>query len=100
MGYFVWPRYKYQTCAKSMNAGNFKVHKITDSLNQFGYSIAVTNAYDDFQGFFSSSTLDLTDTALSSNLNERNKKTPNIDSFVWRFEYDRCSKRKCCQRCL
>lgn len=52
MGYFVWPGYKYKTCAQGMNAGNFKVHKITDSLNQFGYSIAVTNAYDDFQGFF------------------------------------------------
>ena len=35
-----------------MNAGNFEVYQITDSLNQFEYSIAVTNEYDDFQGFF------------------------------------------------
>lgn len=46
-----------------MNAGNFEVQKVTDSLNQFEYSIAAAKGSDDFQGSFSRSTLDLTDTA-------------------------------------
>ncbi|MEG1056889.1 MAG: type I restriction-modification system subunit M [Carnobacterium sp.] len=56
-----------------MNTGDFEVQKVTDSLNNFEKTIAVTGDSDDFKGLFSSSTLDLTDTALGSNLNERNK---------------------------
>ena len=66
-----------------MNAGNFEVQKVTDSLNEFERSIAVINDSDDFKGLFSNSILDLTDTALGSNLNERNK---NIQAMIRRFE--------------
>ena len=83
LGYFVRPEHLYQTWVQDMNAGNFEVQKVTDSLNQFERSIAVTNGSDDFKGLFSSSTLDLTDTALGSNLNERNK---NIQALIRLFE--------------
>ncbi|WP_153046366.1 N-6 DNA methylase, partial [Streptococcus suis] len=46
-------------------------------------SIAVAKGSDDFQGLFASSTLDLTDTALGSNLNERSK---NIQALIRLFE--------------
>ena len=83
LGYFVRPEHLYQTWVQDMNAGNFEVQKVTDSLNQFESSIAVTNGSDDFKGLFSSSTLDLTDTALGSDLNERNK---NIQALIRLFE--------------
>jgi type I restriction enzyme M protein len=73
LGYFVAPEYLYQKWVKDINAGDFEVQKVTDSLNNFEKTIAVTGDSDDFKGLFSSSTLDLTDTALGSNLNERNK---------------------------
>ncbi|AIS03686.1 type I restriction-modification system subunit M [Lactococcus lactis] len=73
LGYFVAPEYLYQKWIKDINTGDFEVQKVTDSLNNFEKTIAVTGDSDDFKGLFSSSTLDLTDTALGSNLNERNK---------------------------
>lgn len=73
LGYFVAPEYLYQKWVKDINTGDFEVQKVTDSLNNFEKTIAVTGDSDDFKGLFSSSTLDLTDTALGSNLNERNK---------------------------
>lgn len=83
LGYFVRPEHLYQTWVKDMNEGRFEVQKVTDSLSQFERSIAVANGSDDFQGLFSSSTLDLTDTALGSNLNERSK---NIQALIRLFE--------------
>lgn len=83
LGYFVRPEHLYQTWVQAMNAGNFEVQKVTDSLNQFERSIANAKGSDDFKGLFSSSTLDLTDTALGSNINERNK---NIQALIRLFE--------------
>ncbi|WP_449458946.1 type I restriction-modification system subunit M [Streptococcus suis] len=83
LGYFVRPEHLYQTWVKDMNEGRFEVQKVTDSLSQFERSIAVANDSDDFQGLFASSTLDLTDTALGSNLNERSK---NIQALIRLFE--------------
>ncbi|HFI0107793.1 TPA: type I restriction-modification system subunit M [Streptococcus suis] len=83
LGYFVRPEHLYQTWIKDMNEGRFEVQKVTDSLSQFERSIAVANGSDDFQGLFASSTLDLTDTALGSNLNERSK---NIQALIRLFE--------------
>ncbi|MFZ2571549.1 MAG: type I restriction-modification system subunit M, partial [Streptococcus suis] len=83
LGYFVRPEHLYQTWVKDMNEGRFEVQKVTDSLSQFERSIAVANGSDDFQGLFASSTLDLTDTALGSNLNERSK---NIQALIRLFE--------------
>lgn len=82
LGYFVAPEYLYQTWINDINSGNFEVQKVTDSLNNFERTIAVSGDTDDFKGLFSSSTLDLTDTALGSNLNERSK---NIKALILLF---------------
>ena len=82
LGYYVLPEHLYQTWIKDIRTGEFEVQKVTDSLNHFERTIAVTGDSDDFKGLFSSSTLDLTDTALGSNLNERNK---NIKELVLLF---------------
>lgn len=80
--YYVSPEYLYQTWIKDINSGNFEVQKVTDSLNNFERTIAVSGDASDFKGLFSSSTLDLTDTALGGNLNERSK---NIKALILLF---------------
>jgi type I restriction enzyme M protein len=80
--YYVSPEYLYQTWLRDINSGDFEVQKVTDSLNSFERTIAVSGDASDFKGLFSSSTLDLTDTALGSNLNERSK---NIKSLILLF---------------
>lgn len=82
LGYYVLPQHLYQTWISDIRSGNFEVQKVTDSLNHFERTIAVKGDSDDFKGLFASSTLDLTDTALGSNLNERNK---NIKELVLLF---------------
>lgn len=82
LGYYVLPEHLYQTWISDIRSGEFEVSKVTDSLNHFERTIAVTGDSDDFKGLFSSSTLDLTDTALGSNLNERSK---NIKELVLLF---------------
>lgn len=82
LGYYVSPEYLYQTWLNDINSGNFEVQKVTDSLNSFERTIAVSGGASDFKGLFSSSTLDLTDTALGSNLNERSK---NIKALILLF---------------
>lgn len=82
IGYYVSPEYLYQTWLKDINSGDFEVQKVTDSLNNFERTIAVSGDSNDFKGLFSSSTLDLTDTALGSNLNERSK---NIRALILLF---------------
>lgn len=82
LGYYVLPEHLYQTWISDINSGEFEVQKVTDSLNNFERTIAITGDSDDFKGLFSSSTLDLTDTALGSNLNERSK---NIKELVLLF---------------
>ncbi|GAK29927.1 type I restriction enzyme M protein [Weissella oryzae SG25] len=92
LGYFVLPEYLYQTWIKDINAGDFEVQKVIDSLNDFERTIASNddqnnnpnnNLNDDFKGIFSNSTMDLTDTALGSGLNERSK---NIKALIQLFE--------------
>lgn len=82
LGYYVIPEHLYQTWLKDINTGDFEVQKVTDALNNFERTISVTGDSDDFKGLFSSSTLDLTDTALGSNLNERSK---NIKALILLF---------------
>ncbi|WP_145141251.1 type I restriction-modification system subunit M [Paenibacillus sp. Y412MC10] len=82
LGYYVSPEYLYQTWLKDINTGDFEVQKVTDSLNNFERTIAVSGDSDDFKGLFSSSTLDLTDTALGSDLNTRSK---NIKALILLF---------------
>lgn len=82
LGYYVLPDCLYQTWLEDINTGDFEVQKVTDSLNNFERTIAVTGDSQDFKGLFSSSTIDLTDTALGSNLNERSK---NIKALILLF---------------
>ncbi|WP_315167644.1 type I restriction-modification system subunit M [Metaclostridioides mangenotii] len=82
LGYFVSPEYLYHKWLKDISSGNFEVQKVTDSLNNFERTIAVSGDSNDFKGLFSSTTLDLTDTALGSNLNERSK---NIKALILLF---------------
>ena len=82
LGYCVSPEYLYQTWIKDINSGNFEVQKVTDSLNSFERTIATSGDSSDFKGLFSSSTLDLADTALGSSLNERSK---NIKALILLF---------------
>lgn len=82
LGYYVSPEYLYQVWLQDINSGDFEVQKVTDSLNNFERTIAVSSDSNDFKGLFSSSTLDLTDTALGSNLNERSK---NIRALILLF---------------
>ncbi len=82
LGYYVLPEYLYQKWISDINAGDFEVQKVTDSLHNFERTIAIKSGADDFKGLFSSSTIDLTDTALGSNLNERSK---NIQALILLF---------------
>ncbi|MBI9069067.1 MAG: type I restriction-modification system subunit M [Salinivirgaceae bacterium] len=82
LGYFVAPEYLYQIWIKDINEGNFEVQKVGDSLNNFERSIVSSGEVNDFKGLFSSSTLDLTDTALGSNLHERSN---NIKALILLF---------------
>lgn len=79
LGYFVAPEYLYQKWIYDINHGDFEVQNVIDSLNEFEKTIAISEDSDDFKGLFSSTTLDLTDTALGSNLNERSR---NIKALI------------------
>lgn len=82
LGYFVSPEYLYQTWLMDIQSGNFEVQRVADSLNNFERTIMSSSGANDFKGLFSSSTLDLTDTALGSNLNDRSK---NIKALIALF---------------
>ena len=82
LGYYVSPEYLYQTWLIDINAGNFEVQKVADSLNAFERTIMSSGDASDFKGLFSSSTLDLTDTALGSNLHDRSE---NIKALILLF---------------
>ncbi|MDD4324181.1 MAG: type I restriction-modification system subunit M [Eubacteriales bacterium] len=82
LGYFVEPEYLYQSWIRDINEGHFEVQKVTDSFNTFERNISMSSDADDFKGLFANSTLDLSDTALGNNLNERSK---NIKSLILLF---------------
>src|SRR5699024_11428016 len=73
LGYYVLPDHLYQTWLKDIREGTFSIDKVSDSLQSFERTLATTGDIDDFKGLFSSSTIDLPDTAFVSNLNARSK---------------------------
>lgn len=81
-GYVILPEHLYQSWVININKGNFSLQSVTDSLNAFEQSIIGSAAKDDFVGLFSGSTLDLTDTALGSNLKAR---SDSIKSLIMLF---------------
>ncbi|TFJ92540.1 type I restriction-modification system subunit M [Lentibacillus salicampi] len=82
LGYYVLPHHLYQTWLKDIREGSFELEKVSESLQSFERTVATTGDIDDFKGLFSSSTIDLTDTALGSNLNTRSK---NIRQLIELF---------------
>ena len=82
LGYYVLPEYLYQTWLRDIDSGEFEVQKVTDSLNNFERTVATTEDGADFKGLFSTSMIDLTDTALGSDLNQRSK---NIKGLILLF---------------
>ncbi|HLQ95100.1 MAG TPA: type I restriction-modification system subunit M [Pseudogracilibacillus sp.] len=82
LGYYVLPHHLYQTWLKDIREGSFELEKVTESLQSFERTVATTGDIDDFKGLFSSSTIDLTDSALGSNLNARSK---NIRQLIELF---------------
>ncbi|PAV27787.1 type I restriction-modification system subunit M [Virgibacillus profundi] len=82
LGYYVLPKHLYQTWLKDIREGAFELEKVTESLQSFERTVATTGDIDDFKGLFASSTIDLTDTALGSNLNARSK---NIRKLIELF---------------
>lgn len=82
LGYCVEPEHLYQTWLKDIHAGNFEVEKVTKSLEAFESSISLSGDSKEFEGLFSTSNLDLSNTALGSNLNERNT---NIKKLILLF---------------
>src|SRR5699024_9659983 len=73
LGYYVLPHHLYQTWLKDIREGTFEIEKVSESLQSFERTVATTGDSDDFKGLFSSSTIDLYDSALGSNLNARSK---------------------------
>lgn len=82
LGYYVSPEYLYQMWLKDISSGDFEVQKVADSLNNFERTITRSGDVSDFKGLFASSTLDLTDTALGSNLHDRSE---NIKALILLF---------------
>src|SRR5699024_9456 len=73
LGYYVLPHHLYQRWLKDIREGSFELEKVTESLQAFERTVVTTGDIDDFKGLFSSSTIDLNDNALGSNLNARSK---------------------------
>lgn len=73
LGYYVLPQHLYQTWLKDIREGSFELDKVRESLQSFERTVATSGDIDDFKGLFSSSTIDLMDSALGSNLNARSK---------------------------
>ena len=82
LGYHVTPEHLYQTWEEDIENGDFELSEVMDSLNAFERSIAATDDSDDFKGLFSSLVIDLTNTALGSDLNKRSK---NIRDLIGLF---------------
>jgi len=82
LDYYVAPEYLYQSWLIDIEEGKFELQKVTDSLNHFERTIAVSEGASDFRGLFANSNMDLTDTALGSSLNDRSN---NIKALILLF---------------
>ena len=81
-GYYVEPEHLYQVWVRDINEGSFELQKVSDGLNNFERTISSTSSGGDFKGLFASNAIDLNDTALGSNLNERSK---NVQALIMLF---------------
>src|SRR5690625_3492787 len=81
-GYYVFRQHLYQRWLIDIRKGTFELEQVIESLQSFERTVATTGDRDDFKGLFSSSTIDLTDSALGNNLNTRSK---NIRELIELF---------------
>ncbi|MDO5726275.1 MAG: type I restriction-modification system subunit M [Tissierellia bacterium] len=82
LGYVIKPDYLYQKWVEDINAGEFELQNVSDSLSNFERTITASEGSNQLKGLFSASTLDLTDTALGSNLKNR---SDNIKALITLF---------------
>ena len=82
LGFYVKPEYLYQTWVQDINNGDFELSKVMDSLNNFEHTVSTSSDSNEFKGLFSSSIIDLTDSALGTDLNKRSK---NIRDLIQLF---------------
>ncbi|UOB20215.1 type I restriction-modification system subunit M [Macrococcus armenti] len=82
LGYYVQPDYLYQSWLEDIKNGDFELQKVIDSLNAFERTITVHEDNNDFKGLFSSSIIDLNNSALGSDLHKRSK---NIKDLILLF---------------
>lgn len=78
MGYCVLPQYLYHQWLADIHSGDFELQLVMDSLNHFERSVSLDGDSDDFKGLFSTSIIDLTNTALGSDLNKRSKNVQDL----------------------
>lgn len=82
--FYVPAEYLYQSWIKDINDGAFELEKVSQSLAAFErlFASEEDSSNPPFKNLFSGSKLDLSDTALGSNLNERSR---NIKSLILLF---------------
>lgn len=85
LGYYVLPQHLYQAWERDISSGDFELQNVMDSLNNFERTIRVSKDSNDFTGLFSSSIIDLTTTALGSDLNKRSKNIRDLISLFSDF---------------
>lgn len=81
-GYCIEPQYTYQAWVRAINNGEFTLQLVEDSFHNFEQKATIAETGADFKGLFSSSNLDLNDTALGSDLNARSQ---NIQALIKLF---------------
>ena len=82
LGYVIQPNCLYQTWLQKIEDNTFEVDDVSTSLSEFERLIVGTKDVNDFKGLFSSSIIDVSNTALGEDLNKRSK---NIKSLISLF---------------
>lgn len=82
LGYVIQPNCLYQTWLQKIEDNTFEVDDVSNSLSEFERLIVGTKDANDFKGLFSSSIIDVSNTALGEDLNKRSK---NIKSLISLF---------------
>ena len=82
LGYVIQPNCLYQTWLQKIEDNTFEVDDVSTSLSEFERLIVGTKDANDFKGLFSSSIIDVSNTALGEDLNKRSK---NIKSLISLF---------------
>lgn len=82
LGYVIQPNCLYQTWLQKIEDNSFVVDDVSNSLTEFERLIVGTKDANDFRGLFSSSIIDVRNTALGEDLNKRRK---NIMSLISLF---------------